>query len=78
MSASQRVTAERDALRETIEQLRQERDEAVASRGAALVMRNAANAPPAYRRDGSRLLHFAPALVVVILAFIAALLLHVI
>ncbi|HSC04040.1 MAG TPA: hypothetical protein VLC49_11995 [Solirubrobacteraceae bacterium] len=78
MSASQRVTAERDALQSTIEQLRQERDEAVASRGAALVMRNAANAPPAYRRDGNRLLHFLPALVVVIVAFVAALLLHLI
>ena len=78
MSASQRVSAERDALKATIEQLRQERDEAVASRGAALVMRNAANAPPAYRRDGNRLLHFLPALVVVIVAFVAALLLHVI
>ena len=51
-SASQRVIAERDALQTTIEQLRMERDDAVASRGAALVMRNAANAPPAYRRDG--------------------------
>jgi hypothetical protein len=78
MSASQRVTAERDALQATIEQLRQERDEAVASRGAALVMRNAANAPPAYRRDGNRMLHFLPALVVVIVAFVAALLLHLI
>lgn len=78
MSASQRVIAERDALQSTIEQLRTERDEAVASRGAALVMRNAANAPPAYRREGHRLLHFLPALVVVIVAFVAALLLHVI
>jgi len=78
MSASQRVIAERDALQSTIEQLRTERDEAVASRGAALVMRNAANAPPAYRREGNRLLHFLPALVVVIVAFAAALLLHLI
>jgi hypothetical protein len=77
-SASQRVTAERDALQSTIEQLRQERDEAVASRGAGLVMRNAVNAPPSYRRDGNRLLHFLPALVVLIVAFVAALLLHLI
>jgi hypothetical protein len=40
-------------------------------------MRNAANAPPAYRRESNRLLHFLPALVVVVVAFIAALLLHV-
>ncbi len=78
MSASQRVIAERDALQSTLEQLRTERDEAVASRGAALVMRNAANAPPAYRRDGNRLLHFLPALVVVVIALVAALLLHLI
>ena len=55
-----------------------ERDDAVASRGAALVMRNAANAPPAYRPDGKRLLHFLPALIVVVLAIVAALLLHLI
>ena len=72
------IAAERDELSTTIERLRLERDDAVASRGAALVMRNAANAPPAYQREGSRLLHFLPALVVLVVAVIAALLLHVI
>ena len=50
----------------------------IASRGAALVMRNAANAPPNYRRDGNRILHFLPAVVVVAIALVAALLLHII
>ena len=78
MAARERDVAERGALQATIEQLRIERNDAVASRGAALVMRNAANTPPSYRRDGNRLLHFLPALVVVIVAIVVALLLHVI
>jgi hypothetical protein len=41
-------------------------------------MRNAVGAPPAYRREGNRLLHFLPAIVVVVVALIVALLLHVI
>jgi hypothetical protein len=41
-------------------------------------MRNAANAPPAFRRESHRILHFLPALVVVVAALVAALMLHVI
>ena len=78
VAALERDVAEREAFESTIEQLRLERDDAVASRGAALVMRNAANAPPSYRRESNRLLHFLPALVVVVVALVVALLLHVI
>jgi len=70
--------AEREALAATLEQLRSERDEAVASRGAAMVMRNAANAPPAFRRESSRILHFLPALVLILVAIVVGFLLHVI
>ena len=77
LAARDHAVAERDELSTTMERLRLERDDAVASRGAALVMRNAANAPPAYRR-GNRILHFLPAVVVVAIALIAALAFHLI
>ena len=58
--------------------VRPERDEAIASRGAAMVMRNAANAPPAYRREANRILHFLPTLAVILVAIVVAVALHVI
>ena len=72
MAAGEQTAAEREALNATIEQLRAERDEAIATRGAAMVMRNAANAPPAYKRESNRILHFLPALVVIIAAIVVA------
>jgi hypothetical protein len=78
VAASEETVGERDALAAALEQLRSERDEAVASRGAALVMRNAAIAPPSFRRESSRVLHFLPAFVVIALAVLAAVLTHLI
>ena len=72
VAVSEQTVAEREALNATIEQLRAERDDAIATRGAAMVMRNAANAPPAYRRESNRILHFLPALVVILIAIVVA------
>jgi hypothetical protein len=50
LAAQHQAIGERDALRQSGEQLAQARNEAISSRGAALVMRNAANALPSYER----------------------------
>jgi hypothetical protein len=78
VAASKQTGVEREALTATIEQLRAERDDAIATRGAAMVMRNAANAPSAYKRESNRILHFLPALVVILAAIVVGVLTHVI
>jgi hypothetical protein len=78
VAAGEVTAGERDALKAALEQLRAERDEAVTSHGAALVMRNAANTPPSFRRESNRVLHFLPAFVVIAVAVLALVLTHVI
>ena len=43
-----------------------------------MVMRNAANTPPAYRRESNRILHFLPALVLILIAIVVAVALHIV
>ena len=78
MADGEKTTAEREAMNATVEQLRAERDDAIAQRGAQMVMRNAANMPPAFRRESNKILHFLPALVLILIAIVVAVALHVI